>query len=351
MRAGIISFTHHGVVLAQKLAAGLFSQGVTCEVWVKKKGLIPPEGVKLLDGTLKEWTKEQFAKNEALIFIGAVGIAVRGIAPYVKSKKTDPAVLVIDEQGRYAISLLSGHIGGANELTLAAAKILGAEAVITTATDLHGKFAVDAFAARQNLYLDSMLYAKEIAASFVEGQRVGMRSAYPIKGPLPKELDLLGKYELGFMIDIRKSEPFSRTLHLVPRILTLGIGCRRGVDQTHIYHAVTEVLGEYGIFLESVCQIASIDLKKDEEGICLLAEKLGVPFVTYSAKELLEIGIKEELSESEFVRSVTGVGNVCGRAALRGAGSDRLLIPKTACGGVTVAAAAREYLVNMEEKE
>lgn len=350
MRAGIISFTHHGAVLAQRLAAGLASQGVSCEAWVKKKEAVLLEGVQVLQHTLQVWTKEQFATKDVLIFISAVGIAVRSIAPFIRSKKTDPAVVVVDEQGRYAVSLLSGHIGGANEMAQISAKILGAEPVITTATDLHGKFAIDAFAAKRGMYLDSMLYAKEIAACLVEGMRVGMRSAYPIEGTIPKELDLLGKYELGFTIDIRKGEPFARTLHLVPQILTLGIGCRKGSDKHHICQAVEEVLEEYGIFAQSIKQIVSIDLKKEEEGIIALAEHLGVPFVTYTSKELLEVGFEEELPESEFVRSVTGVGNVCGRAALLGAGVKRLLIPKTICGGVTIAAAAMDYIVCMEEK-
>jgi len=120
-----------------------------------------------LNGSLGEWTKEQFGTKELLVFIGAAGIAVRSIAPYVKSKKTDPAVIVIDEQGRHVISLLSGHIGGANALTLLCARLLGAEPVITTATDLHKKFAVDVFAAERDLYMDSMSYAKEIAAELV----------------------------------------------------------------------------------------------------------------------------------------------------------------------------------------
>lgn len=350
MRAGIISFTQHGAVLAQRLAEGLALQGVSCEAWVKKKGEVSVEGVQVLQDTLQAWTKEQFVTKDVLVFISAVGIAVRSVAPWIQSKKTDPAVVVVDEQGHYAVSLLSGHMGGANEMTQLSAKILGAEPVITTATDLHGKFAVDAFAAQRGMYMDSMQYAKEIAAKLVEGARVGMRSAYPVEGNLPKELDLLGKYELGFTIDIRKGEPFPRTLHLVPRILTVGIGCRKKSDGHHLQQVVKEILEEYGIFEESIQQIASIDLKKEEEGILALADSLGVPFVTYTSKELLEVGFQGELPESEFVRSVTGVGNVCGRAALLGANAKRLLIPKTVCGGVTVAAAAMDYIVCMEER-
>ena len=170
MKAGIICFTEHGVLLAEQLINGLAAHGILCEAWPKKKeyrSALPVE-VAFLEGTLSEWTAEQFRSKDLLIFIGSTGIAVRSIAPYVQSKKTDPAVIVVDEQGRHAISLLSGHIGGANELTLLVAELTGAEPVITTATDLHGKFAVDAFAARRNLYMDSMPAAKEIAAALVD---------------------------------------------------------------------------------------------------------------------------------------------------------------------------------------
>lgn len=349
MKAGIISFTEHGALLAQKIKAGLGSEDIVCEAWLKKSGAEAPEGVELLKGALREWTREQFAEKEALVFIGATGIAVRSIAPFVKSKKTDSAVVVVDERGKHAISLLSGHIGGANAMTRKIAALLGAEPVITTATDLNGKFAVDAFAARRNLYMDSMQYAKEIASELVAGNRVGMYSAWPVFGPVPEELDREKEKKLGFSIDIFKKEPFERTLHLVPKLTVLGIGCKRGMNAEHIRDTAVSVLEEHGIFPESVKLIASIDLKKEEAGILALAEELGVPFITYTAEELKQAESEDGFTESDFVRSIAGVGNVCERAALRGAGAKKLLIPKTACGGVTIAAAAADYTVCMED--
>ena len=170
MNIAVICFTEHGAVLAERLSKEFSEREMTCRAWIKKKETQIPDcrNVQVLTQSLREWTKEQFAAVDAMIFIGATGIAVRSIAPYVKSKKTDPAVIVVDEQGRHAISLLSGHIGGANALTLLVSEWIGAEPVITTATDLHGKFAVDAFAARRDLYIDSMTLAKEIAAALVE---------------------------------------------------------------------------------------------------------------------------------------------------------------------------------------
>lgn len=349
MKAGIISFTEHGALLAQKLKSGLEAEHIICGAWLKKSGAEPPEGIEVLRSTLREWTKKQFEEKDVLIFIGAAGIAVRSIAPFVKSKKTDPAVIVVDEQGRHAISLLSGHIGGANAMTLLTAELLGAEPVITTATDLNGKFAVDAFAARRDLSMDSMQYAKEIAAELVSGRTVGMHSAYPVFGQVPEELDRKSEPGLGFSIDIFKKDPFEKTLHLIPKIVVLGIGCKKGMNAGHIEDAAMQTLEKSGIFKESVKLIASIDLKKEEAGILALAEKLNVPFITYTAEELMQAKSENGFTESAFVKSVAGVGNVCERAALLGAGATRLLIRKTSCGGVTVAAAAADYTVCMED--
>ena len=120
MNIAVICVTELGAVLAERLSIGFSEREMTCRAWIKKKEAQIPDcrNVQVLTQSLREWTKEQFAAVDAIIFIGATGIAVRSIAPYVRSKKTDPAVIVVDEQGRHAISLLSGHIGGANALTL-----------------------------------------------------------------------------------------------------------------------------------------------------------------------------------------------------------------------------------------
>ena len=353
MKTVLIGFTKNSEAIMQKLRKRFGEQGIRCEAWLKRKGVsreeAEAEGICLLDDSLASWTRRQFQDKDALIFVGAAGICVRSIAPYVRSKKTDPAVIVIDEQGRHAISLLSGHIGGANALTLLAAKILGAEPVITTATDLHGKFAVDAFAARREMHLDSMSLAKEIAAALVEDRRIGMYSAFPVLGEIPEELDLNGKEDLGFAVDVRRSHPFERTLHLVPRAVALGIGCRKGTDGQALKEFVREELDRQGIFLESVCAVASIELKKDEAGLRTLAEDMGVPFQVYTAEELEQAESEDGFTESGFVKQVTGIGNVCERSALCMAGTRRLLIRKTARNGMTLAAALTDYTLCMEE--
>ncbi len=136
----------------------------------------------------KEWAGKQFESADGIIFIGATGIAVRSIAPYVASKKTDPAVLVTDECGKFVISLLSGHLGGANELALQAAEALHAVPIVTTATDLEGKFAVDVFAKKNNCHIFRMKEAKEVSAALLAGEKVGFYSEFPWEGELPDGL-------------------------------------------------------------------------------------------------------------------------------------------------------------------
>ena len=135
---------------------------------------------------LKNGQEEDFEDCDAIVFIGACGIAVRSIAPFVKSKKIDPAVVVVDEQGQFAISLLSGHIGGANELTEEIAEILRAQSVITTATDLNDKFAVDVFAKKNGCFISDMELAKEISAALLAGKEVGFASDFPWIGEIAR---------------------------------------------------------------------------------------------------------------------------------------------------------------------
>ena len=145
------------------------------------------------EGGLSAWAGERFGDSDGLIFIGACGIAVRAIAPYIRDKKTDPAVLAADEKGRFVIPLLSGHLGGANELAERLAAGLAksgipAQAVLTTATDVNRRFAVDVFAKEHGLVLDQMKLAKEISAAVLAGEPVGLFSDFPFSGPVPEGL-------------------------------------------------------------------------------------------------------------------------------------------------------------------
>lgn len=285
--------------------------------------------------------KEIFHWANAMIFVCACGIAVRHIAPHIHSKQTDPAVVCVDELGQFAIPLLSGHIGGANTLARQIAASLGATAVITTATDINGRFSADAWAAEHNLVIDSLQDAKAVSAAILE-RDVPLYCDFPIATAYPPGLTAGSSGSLGICISYRRIRPFSRTLRLIPRILHLGIGCRRGIDSSVIRQAVRQVLDLHSLDPRAVCCAASIDLKVQEDGLVQYAAETALPLRFYSSRELAQV--PGEFTSSSFVREIAGVDNVCERAAM--ADAHRLIVKKTAVNGVTVAVAAKYWEVH-----
>ena len=334
MRAALFAFSRGGCVTARRILAALPEEAWKCYTMPRfeEPGFLPLD--KAVYGA-------SFSAMDALIIVGACGIAVREIAPYVKSKKTDPAVVCIDEAGRFVIPLLSGHIGGANDLARRLAGALGASAVITTATDVNGKFAVDAWAAKNECAISSMLLAKKVAAEILE-RDVPLVSDFPIKGALPGGIVEKTQGALGIVIGYCTKEPFAETLRLTPRVLRVGIGCRRGTAQETIEAAVAAVLSAHQLDPSAVKGVYSIDLKQQEAGLLAACAKHNWPTVFYTAEELRSV--PGEFTDSPFVQEMTGVGNVCERAAMRGA--EKLLVKKTAVDGVTVAVAAEHWEVS-----
>lgn len=275
---------------------------------------------------------EQFHWADALVFVGACGIAVRQIAPYVSDKGSDPAVVCVDELGRFVIPLLSGHLGGANALALRLAASLGATPVITTATDIRGQFSVDAWAGQNGFAIGNLSCAKTVSAAILE-RDIPLSSDFPILGDYPRGTVPGDTGELGIYLSWRKRAPFAQTLRLIPKVLRLGLGCRKGVSAEQLQDAVERVLEQREIDIRAVREAASIDLKKGEPGLLQFCERNGWPLRFYSAGELE--AVPGEFTPSRFVQSVTGVDNVCERAALLGA--NRLIVRKTALNGVTVA--------------
>ena len=258
MTVWLIAYSARGCATALRAARALEKRGNACRVFASEKHCVSPS-VEKLTGHCADWAKAGFAEADALVFCCAAGIAVRGIAPWVKSKKTDPAVLVVDETARFVISLLSGHIGGANELAAALAADLGAEPVITTATDLNGLFAVDVFAEKNHLYIESMGLAKEVSAALLAGEPVGFCSDLPVKGTMPPELTA-GTADLGVCVtaDLSKA-PYQKTLRLIPRRYAAGLGCRRGKDSGEMARFFADKLSESGVDARALRCIASVD--------------------------------------------------------------------------------------------
>ena len=287
--------------------------------------------------------KEAFAASDALVFVSSCGIAVRSIAPYVKSKTEDPAVIVTDETGRFVISLLSGHMGGANALTEKVAAAIGAVPVVTTATDANGRFSVDTWAKSNGFAIGDMRAAKAVSAAILETD-VPLTSVFPIQGGLPNGIVLGQSGDVGILLSFKKEEPFQTTLRLIPKCLNLGIGCRRGTSEEAIASAIKRVLDDNNLDACAVGCAASIDLKKDEAGLISYCEDAGIPLRFYSAEQLN--AVKGEFTASEFVKKTTGVDNVCERAAMIGA--EELIVKKTEADGVTVAVAVKKTEVRFE---
>ena len=287
-------------------------------------------------GPLFQWA-------DAMIFVGSIGIAVREIAPHVKNKLIDPAVVSIDELGGFVVPLLSGHIGGANELALKLAETLGATPVITTATDINRKFSVDAWAARQGLVITNLTAAKTVSATILE-KTVPLHSDFPIVTGLPNGVTEGESGEVGICISCLNKKPFDETLLLVPPVLHLGIGCRRGTSAEQIRSAVDLVLAEYNLHPRAIKQVTSIDLKRDEGGLNAFCVQQNWPAVFYSPEELN--GAEGEFILSPCVLRATGVDNVCERSAMIGA--EQLLVHKTIHNSVTVAVAAEHWEVRFE---
>lgn len=289
---------------------------------------------------------DRFADSDAMIFVGATGIAVRMIAPYIKSKTTDPAVICVDELARHVVPILSGHIGGANEIAGKLAKALGATAFISTATDINERFSVDSWAAKNGFYISDMAAAKKISAAILESD-IPLCSDFHIASGFPGGVYPGIAGELGILISIYDKSPFKETLRLIPKVVTIGIGCRKGIEKEKIKEAVDDFLKKNRIDPHAIRHFASIDLKKDEEGLNAFCRENGYELKFYPAEELAEI--KGSCSASDFVFQITGVDNVCERAALTGA--DRLIEEKTVYSGITLAAAITDIEISFEEEK
>ena len=338
MKLAVFAFSRRGRDTARRCLAALAGPGDEYRAYASESWA--GEGFSPIRPPLADFTAPVFAWADAMVFVGACGIAVRAIAPHVRDKRTDPAVLAVDELGQFVIPLLSGHIGGANRLAARLAEAVGATAVVTTATDVNRRFSVDEWSARQGLYIDDMAAAKAVSAAILEGP-VPVWSDFPIAGDLPAGLEPGESGPLGICISWRRKFPFDRTLLLVPPVLRLGIGCRRGTSSGAIDALTDQLLAEHNVHPAAVGTVATIDLKKDETGLLDFCRDLGWPLSCYSAEELA--AVEGDFTPSDFVRSVTGVDNVCERAALLGA--ERLLVKKTARGGVTAALALNAWEV------
>ena len=342
MKISIIAFTDNGMEIAYKLFNSL-SQDELNDVNFTRCG----------KGALSAWSEEHFSHSDALVFIGAIGIALRAIAPYIKTKTKDPAVVVVDELGQFSIPILSGHIGGANELAIKISEILDAIPVITTATDINNVFAIDTWAKSQGLKILNPECIKLVSSKLLKGEAIHIKTDYEIKGNAPKNVylndleDSNSDYDVIIGHKIEENEYKKDTLLLIPQIITVGIGCRKDISFENIEESVLNILKKEKYPILSVNAIASIDKKKSENGIIEFAKKYDLPFKTYSAEDLNSL--EGDFTKSEFVKSVVEVDNVCERSALFES-NGKLIRRKDTCDGrgVTVALAMKNPIISWE---
>ena len=339
----IVSYTGKGAGTAARIVAFLQAEGHTCRCFALPKYC--PQDAEPLTQDVVQWAEVGFRDAAALVFCCATGIAVRAIAPWVSNKTEDPAVIVADERGLFVIPLLSGHLGGANELAQAIAKHIGGTPVITTATDLNGAFAVDIFAKKNHLRIEDISLAKAVSAALLAGQQVGFQTDLPCAGLWPEGLTEKVT-DLGICVTSEPDKaPFARTLRLFPLRYAAGLGCRRGKSMEAVEAFLLQQLRDSGATIRELRCVGSIDLKKNEPGLVLLCQKYRLPFQTYSAAQLSAVpGV---FSGSAFVKAKTGVDSVCERAAVLTSGG-KLVRHKTAADGMTFALAEYEEAIRFE---
>ncbi|HCW53362.1 MAG TPA: cobalt-precorrin 5A hydrolase [Clostridium sp.] len=262
-------------------------------------------------------TRKAMKECDGIIFISSTGIAVRAIAPYIQKKDKDPGVVVVDLSEKYAINILSGHLGGGNELTLKVAEILGAQSVITTATDNMNIIGPDMIAKKYNLIIDDLKTAKDIAALLVDNKVVGIKDDYNVveitKGY--EKIDELKEDSIWITNKIKaeisedKNIDYSKVLKLIKQDIVLGIGARRNTPFEKLKKFIEESLIKYNIDIKAVNKIVSVDVKKDEQGIIHLAEYLGCPFITFTRDEIRTV--QDKFEGSPFVFKTLGITGVC----------------------------------------
>ena len=334
MKIAIISVSDKGKELAMDLKKklDLDSTVISCDLYHKN---------------VKKYFPILFSEYDAIVAIMASGILVRSIAPLVESKVTDPAVLNIDDNGKFVISTLSGHLGGANELTGKISSLIGATAVITTSTDVNRKLGIDVLARDLYLSIDDTKEILYFNKAILEGREISL-TVNPNKN-FSYLFDYLNRNTLEIDVSIYYSSKVNpdeihvslddHEMILKERKVVVGIGCRRGKEFKFILDGFNKSLEELNMLPSRVNMLASAEIKKDEKGILELSEKLEIPveFVDIDKLKLFE---SRDVSKSDFVYSKFGIYGVCEPSALIMAGFDsKLIYKKTSYNGVTISVA------------
>lgn len=350
----IVAITKHGVQMARELQQS-FAHADLYYMSKFKQGDEAKRHIQLFSGTVRLLLPALFQQYKGLILIISLGAVVRMIAPILQDKKTDPGVVVIDDRGEHVISVLSGHLGGANALTHEVASVLGARAVITTASDVQKTIPVDLFGARFGWVWDSADKLTPVSASVVNEEHVaivqeaGERHWWMHDTPMHEQLKIYASIEEAIaakpdaslivtdrLLQAHEQVLLENGVVYRPKSLVLGMGCNRGTSAEEIEAVILETLEELQLSIKSVKALCSIDLKKDETGFLQVVAKYDWAFVTYSPDALNNVPFE---SPSETVYKYTGAYGVSEPAALLYSGADKLLLNKKKSGNVTISVA------------
>ncbi|MGH7963347.1 MAG: cobalt-precorrin 5A hydrolase [Candidatus Binatia bacterium] len=350
MKSAAITLTRQGVDLCRRIE-GAFPETV---VYVSDKyDALAPRHWRRFDGKLAPLVAEIFGQYEAHIFVMATGIVVRMIAPYIADKRYDPAIVVMDVTGRFAVSLCSGHLGGANQLARELGATLGAIAVVTTGTDVNDTLAPDMLAKELGAEIENWDALKTVSAALVDGERVGVYADSCVALPdlsrfagknvwrVGSPVELGTDFCAGVVISHSTALPLPQSLPIVlirPKTLVVGIGCDRGVTVEEIETAIDHVFADHHLARASIRNLATYVLKKDEDGLLEFIRQHRLPLEWYEAPEINRV---EDLipNPSDVVYKFTGVLGVAEPAALLSAQVTHLLVEKVKCGRLTLAVA------------
>ena len=344
-KIAILSITNNGRELALRIKESMKSVDI---FFIKKDTDYKNDEVIVVNKGLKEFIPQIFDKYDYLVFIMATGIVVRTIAPLIISKFSDPAILVMDEKGNNIISLLSGHMGGANEMTLYMSDLINSHPVITTATDVNKKSSLDIIAKKLNGHIDdfrdnvlkinSMLVNNEEVHLYIDGNyKINHQgfTLYDEKTDLDKVRNLVvvtNKKDINKILNKNIENLNEKIIKVTPKDIVIGVGCKKNTDSNHMKNSLIKFLAEYNIDINAVKEIGSIEIKKDEKAIIDLAKFLDVKFKTFSVEEISKVDYLYE--KSDWVKKNVGVYSVSDPVAhLLSEG--RVIINKQKYDGIT----------------
>jgi len=288
--------------------------------------------------------KRSWEDSSALLFIMATGIVVRTIAPLIKNKKEDPAVLVIDEEGKHVIPLLGGHQARANELATTLATLINANPVITTSSDINNLPALDLWIERCQLSIQNPSILPKIMSKFIENRKIKIYiNSDLIRVPIfPDHFKVIKEAEIAdIIITNKKLELNEEQLILIPRNLVVGLGFHDWVTSNEIEEAVKKVFTDEGLYFEALKGVATLEKKAKNEALQEFSRKYGLRVFSYTPEELQEV---KGLSFSPIVERAVGVSSVCEQSAIL-ASQGRLIVPKRVFKDITIAVAEAPYYV------